>query len=170
MFSVQQEELEIFRLGKETWNDLATKINEQASPVQIEEHIKSLTELKRTLLKIKDHRESRRLYTGVVDTTYPEYARKLVECVTDSKQDYLRLINLKRRVGELREEEEELDEQIESSKKKVKREEITSKTHAKERMQVLIKQIYELENEIQGLESRQNNYNRVSYEEFLNSK
>ncbi|GED57560.1 hypothetical protein ABER61_08790 [Brevibacillus formosus] len=170
LFSVRQEELEILQLGKETWNELATKINEQASSVQIEEHIKSLTELKRTLLKIKDHRESRWLYKGVVDATYPEYARKLAECIANSKQDYLRLINLKRIVGELREEEEELDEQIESSKKKVKREEITSRMQAKERMQVLLQQIYELENEIQGLESRQNNYNRVTYEEFLNSK
>ncbi|MGK5649820.1 hypothetical protein ACSNN6_03230 [Brevibacillus formosus] len=168
LFSVQQEELEIFQLGKEKWNDLAMKINEQASPVQIEEHIKSLTELKRTLLKIKDHRESRWLYKQVVETTYPEYARKLEECIRDSCQDHLRLVNLKSRVEELREEEEELDEQLKRSKKKVRREDNTSETQAKGRMQVLTQQICELENEIQELENRQNNYIRVTYEEFLN--
>ncbi|MCM3142734.1 hypothetical protein [Brevibacillus sp. MER 51] len=170
LFSVQQEELEIFRIGKETWNELATKINDQASPVQIEEYIKLLTELKRTLLKLKDHRESRWLYKRVVDTTYPEYARKLVGCIRGSRQEYLRLVNRKSRVDELREEEEELDEQIKRSKKKVKREDNTTKTQAKERMQVILQQICELENEIQELENRQNNYSRVTYEEFLNGR
>lgn len=170
LFSVQHEELEIFQLGKETWNELAKKINEQASPVQIEEHIKSLTELKRTLLKIKDHRESRWLYKRVVETTHPEYARKLEECIRDSWQDHLRLANLKSRIEKLREEEEELDEQLKRSKKKARREDNTSKTQAKERMQVLTQQICELENNIQELENRQNNYTRVTYEEFLNDK
>ncbi|WP_186380538.1 hypothetical protein [Brevibacillus brevis] len=171
LFSVQREELEIFQLGKETCSKLATEINQEASPQQIEEHIKSLTELKRTLLKIKDHRESRWLYKQTVESTYPVYKGKLANCKSDSITDYQRLENLKARVEELREEEEELDEQIKSSKKKVKRsyqEDNTTKIQAKERMQVLMQQIYELENEIRGLESLQNNYSRLTFEEFLN--
>ncbi|MFG0236784.1 hypothetical protein [Brevibacillus porteri] len=171
LFSDQDEELKIFQLGKETCSELATKINDQASSVQIEEYIKSLMELKRTFLKIKDHRESRWLYKQTVDTTYPEYVSKLWKCIRDSKQDHLRLGNLKRQLVELRLEEEELDEQIESSKKKVKKsymEDGTAKMNAKLRMQELMNEICVLEEEIKELEIRQNNYYRVTYEAFLN--
>lgn len=171
LFSVQREELEIFELGKETWNELTTKINKEASPVQIEEHILSLMELKRTLLKLKDHRESRRLYKQVVDTNYPVYKEKLEDCMSKSRAEYRRLVGLKARVDELRDEEESLDKQINGPKKKVKRDDQENKKiQAKNRMQVLLQELADLEEEIQGLETLQNSYNRVTYEVFLNGR
>ncbi|AWX57671.1 hypothetical protein AB432_022670 [Brevibacillus brevis] len=171
LFSVQREELKILELGKETWNELTTKINKEASPVQIEEYILSLMELKRTLLKIKDHRESRRLYKQVVDTNYPVYKEKFEDCMSKSIIEYRRLVGLKARVDELRVEEESLDKQIKGPKKKLKRDDQENKKiQAKERMEVLLKELEILENEIQGLENLQNSYSRVTYEVFFNGK